>query len=134
MTKVQKVAVFCTARVVFIFSTLIYVVMVFFWADPAFAFRVGAILTVIMSGALAWKAGFVTREEPSESEVWRYLDDGTRQQCRRDRQVFSDTMRKVYGSFGQHTLAIACIMFAISTGLVSLDQPATKEILHASVN
>jgi hypothetical protein len=134
MEKIRKAAIFCTARMVFLASIAIYLVVMFFSSDPAFAFRAGAILTLIMAGVLAWKAGFVLRQEPSNMEVWAYLDNGTRQSCMRDKRPFRDTMRHVYGRFSLHTLAIACIMFAISTGMTPLGEQPAAETQHAGVS
>jgi hypothetical protein len=134
MEKVQKVAVFCTARAVFLASVMIYIVMMFFSSDPGFAFKAGSILTVVMAGVLVWKARFVMRQEPSSTEVWIYLDEGTRRRSKTDRDSFAATLRNVYGRFAKHTLAVACIMFVISAGILSIGGQAAQETLHAGVN
>lgn len=126
MDKIQKVATFCTARLVFLASVGIYIVMVFFSSDPAFAFKAGATLTIVMAGVLAWKAHFAMRQEPSSTEVWLYLDNGTRPKTDKAKRDFAEKLRLVYGRFSLHALAIACMMFVISSGLLDLiGNPAT---------
>jgi Na+/melibiose symporter-like transporter len=132
--KVRKIAVFCTARAVFLGSVAIYVVMMFFSSDPAFAFRAGAILTVIMAGVLAWKSWFILRQEPSSTEIWIYLDYASRPRSDHDKRAFAETLRRVYGRFGQHALVAACIMFAISTGLLAVGGEPVGEVLHAEAH
>ncbi|MFN4273273.1 MAG: hypothetical protein ACK4F5_10705 [Aliihoeflea sp.] len=120
MSKVRKIATFCIARAVFLASVPIYVVMIFLSSDPAFAFKAGAILTIMVAGALVWKADFVQRQEPSSTEVWLYLDNGSRPRSEQAKREFAEALRQVYGRFAQHATAIACIMFAISTGLLPI--------------
>ena len=49
MSKVRKIATFCIARAVFLASVPIYVIMIFLSSDPAFAFKAGAILTIMFT-------------------------------------------------------------------------------------
>ena len=79
-----------------------------------------------MAGVLAWKARFVMRQEPSSTEVWLYLDNGTRPTSEKAKRDFAEKLRIIYGRFSLHALAIACMMFAISSGLLDLiGNPAT---------
>jgi len=130
MDKIQKVATFCTARLVFLAAVGIYIVMMFFSSDPVFAFRAGATLTLIMAGVLVWKAGFVSRQEPSSTEVWLYLDNGTRPKSEKAKRDFAEKLRLIYGRFSLHALAVACMMFAISSGLLDvIEQPASQLLM-----
>jgi hypothetical protein len=131
MDKIQKVATFCTARLVFLAAVGIYIVMMFFSADPAFAFKAGAILTLVMAGVLVWKAHFIRRQEPSSTEVWLYLDNGTRPRSDAARRDFADKLGKVYGRFSLHSLAVACMMFAISSGLLDIIEDPASQLLMA---
>ncbi|MGY6710363.1 MAG: hypothetical protein ACXIVF_18730 [Rhizobiaceae bacterium] len=131
MDRIQKVATFCTARLVFIAGVGIYIVMMFFSSDPAFAFKAGAILTLIVAGALVWKAGFVSRQEPSSTEVWLYLDNATRPRSEKAKRDFAEKLRQVYGRFSLHALAIACMMFVISSGLLDAIEDPAGQLLMA---
>jgi len=131
MDKIQKVALFCTARLVFLAGVGIYIVMMFFSADPVFAFKVGATLTIFMAGVLAWKARFVMRQEPSSTEVWLYLDNGTRPKSEKARRDFAEKLRLIYGRFSLHALAIACMMFAISSGFIDMIGDPASQLLMA---
>lgn len=131
MDKIQKVALFCTARLVFLAGVGIYIVMMFFSAEPVFAFKAGATLTLIMAGVLAWKAGFVSRQEPSSTEVWLYLDNGTRPKSEKAKRDFADKLRLIYGRFSLHALAVACMMFAISSGFLDMIEDPASHLLMA---
>lgn len=130
MDKIQKIATFCTARLVFLAGIAIYIVMMFFSADPSFAFKAGATLTLLMAGILVWKAHFIKRQEPSSTEVWLYLDNASRPRSAKAKRDFAEKLGQVYGRFSLHSLAIACIMFAISSGLLDvLEDPGTQSLL-----
>jgi hypothetical protein len=114
MEKIREVAVFCIGRAVMFGSLAITCVMVGFSFNPVSAFRAGAMLTLLMAAILIWKAYAAVRQNPKSTEVWMYLDDKARPANEHSRFVFATIMRDVYGRFGQASLAVACLFFAIS--------------------
>jgi Ca2+/Na+ antiporter len=114
MEKIREVAVFCIGRAVMFGSLAITCVMVGFSFNPVSAFRAGAVLTLLMAAILIWKAYAAARQNPKSTEVWMYLDDKARPDNEHSRFVFAAVMRDVYARFGQASLAVACLFFAIS--------------------
>jgi Ca2+/Na+ antiporter len=127
MDKIREVAVFCVGRAVMFGSLAITCVMVGFSFNPVSAFRAGAVLTLLMAAILIWKAYAAARQNPKSTEVWVYLDDKARPANEHSRLVFATVMRDVYARFGQASLAVACLFFAISMVFVMFgfkaDQP-----------
>jgi Ca2+/Na+ antiporter len=127
MDKIREVAVFCVGRAVMFGSLAITCVMVGFSFNPVSAFRAGAVLTLLMAAILIWKAYAAARQNPKSTEVWVYLDDKARPANEHSRFVFATVMRDVYARFGQASLAVACLFFAISMIFVMFgfkaDQP-----------
>ncbi|EHK57258.1 hypothetical protein [Allomesorhizobium alhagi] len=127
MDKIREVAVFCIGRAVMFGSLAITCVMVGFSFNPVSAFRAGAVLTLLMAAILIWKAYAAARQNPKSTEVWVYLDDKARPANEHSRFVFATVMRDVYARFGQASLAVACLFFAISVVFVMFgfkaDQP-----------
>jgi Ca2+/Na+ antiporter len=127
MDKIREVAVFCIGRAVMFGSLAITCVMVGFSFNPVSAFRAGAVLTLLMAAILIWKAYAAARQNPKSTEVWVYLDDKARPANEHSRFVFATVMRDVYARFGQASLAVACLFFAISMVFVMFgfkaDQP-----------
>jgi len=127
MEKIREVAVFCIGRAVMFGSLAITCVMVGFSFNPVSAFRAGAVLTLLMAAILIWKAYAAARQNPKSTEVWVYLDDKARPANEHSRFVFATVMRDVYARFGQASLAVACLFFAISVVFVMFgfkaDQP-----------
>jgi predicted membrane metal-binding protein len=118
MEKIREVAIFCVGRAVMFGSLAITCVMVGFSFNPVSAFRSGAVLTLLMAAVLIWKAYAAAGKNPRTTEVWIYLDDKARPADEHSRFVFATVMRDVYGRFGQASLAVACLFFAISVVFV----------------
>ena len=114
MEKIREVAIFCVGRAVIFGSLAITCVMVGFSFNPVSAFRAGAVLTLMMAAILIWKAYAAAGKNPKTTEVWIYLDQRARPADEHARFVFATVMRDVYGRFGQASLAVACLFFAIS--------------------
>ncbi len=114
MEKIREVAIFCIGRAVMFGSLAITCVMVGFSFNPVSAFRAGAMLTLLMAAILIWKAYAAARQNPKSTEVWMYLDQKARPANEHSRFVFATIMRDVYARFGQASLAVACLFFAIS--------------------
>jgi Ca2+/Na+ antiporter len=118
MEKIREVAIFCVGRAVMFGSLAITCVMVGFSFNPVSAFRAGAVLTLLMAAILIWKAYAAASQNPKLTEVWMYLDQKARPANEHSRFVFATIMRDVYARFGQASLAVACLFFAISVVFV----------------
>ncbi len=118
MEKIREVAIFCVGRAVMFGSLAITCVMVGFSFNPVSAFRAGAVLTLMMAAILIWKAYAAAGKNPKTTEVWIYLDQRARPADEHARFVFATVMRDVYARFGQASLAVACLFFAISVVFV----------------
>lgn len=114
MEKVRQTAIFCVGRGVFFGSLAIGCVMVGFSFNPVSAFRSGAVLTLLMSGLLLWKALAAHSQDPRRTEVWLYLDETTRPADKHASFVFATIMREVYGRFARIALGVACGFFGVS--------------------
>lgn len=114
MEKVRQVATFCVGRAVFFGSLAIGCVMVGFSFNPVLAFRSGAVLTLVMSGILVWKALAAHSQNPKRTEVWIYLGEATRPADSHASFVFASIMREVYGRFAGISLGVACCFFLVS--------------------
>jgi hypothetical protein len=120
MEQIRQVAVACVGRAVLFGSLGIGCVMVGFSFSPVSAFRSGAVLTLVMAVVLLYKASRAASQNPKHTEVWLYLDEGTRPSESHARFVFGMIMREVYARFAQVTLCVAVGMFALSLILMAL--------------
>ncbi len=135
MEKVRQLAVMCIGRAVLFGSLAIFLVMFSFSFDPAWAFRNGAIMTLVMAAILVWKAQATFRQNPKRTEVWMYLDEKSRPQNDNARRFFCATLREVYGRFAKVSLAAACLMFAASMGLNAVGfQPFEQAPTYAALD
>jgi hypothetical protein len=120
MEKVRAIAISCVGRAVMFGVLAIACVMVGFSFNPVSAFRSGAVLTLVMAAILIYKAVTAHRQNPKMTEVWLYLDEGSRPSDAHARFVFATVMRDVYARFAQAALLAACGLFAISVGFTLL--------------
>lgn len=114
MEPVRKVGFACVGRAVLFGSLAIACVMFAFSFNPVTAFRSGAIMTLLMSAILAWKAYAAAWQNPTMTEVWLYLDETQKPKQQHARVVFATIMREIYVRFAAGTLAVACGLFVIS--------------------
>lgn len=117
MEKIREIATLCVGRAVLFGSLAIACVMVAFSFSPVAAFRSGAVLTLIMSAILMFKAMGASLQDHRSMEVWLYLDERTR---REGPKVIAAVMREVYARFAQISLMVACGLFAMSLLLMLL--------------
>lgn len=110
---------FCVGRAVFFGSLAIGCVMVGFSFNPVSAFRTGAVLTLLMSGVLLWKAMAARSQNPKRTELWLYLDEKARPPEAQAQFVVATVMRDVYGRFAQVALGVAFGFFLLSFVLVA---------------
>jgi hypothetical protein len=134
MEKVRQIATFCIGRAVMFASLAIFLIMFSFSFDPAWAFRAGAVLTLVMSAVLVFKAQWVMQQNPRRTEVWIYLDESLRPENNHARRYYALTLREVYGRFARASLVAACLMFAVSIGLSAIGyQPFQMGTMHAGL-
>ncbi len=114
MNQVRQVAVECVGRAVMFGWLAIGCVMVGFSFAPVSSFRSGAVLALVMSLILLWRAITAASRNPRHSEVWLYLDEANRPAEADARFVFTTIMREVYGHYAQVTLWVAVGLFAAS--------------------
>jgi hypothetical protein len=120
LQNIQQVAMNCVGRAVALGWFAITCVMISFSFDLVSAFRSGAILTLLMSGVLLWKAFAAQTQNPKHTEVWIYLDERVRPADRHSSAVFASIMRDVYGRFCRLSLGVACGLFFVSFVLNAL--------------
>jgi hypothetical protein len=116
MEKIRAVAFACVGRAVMFGVLAIACVMLGFSFNPVSSFRSGAVLTLVMAAILIFKAATAHRQNPKTTEVWLYLDEGSRPCDAHARFVFGTLMRDVYARFAQISLVAACGLFVISLG------------------
>ncbi|MBL0936596.1 MAG: hypothetical protein IBJ07_17765 [Rhizobiaceae bacterium] len=114
METIRQIAVFCVGRAVMFGALAIGLVMLSFSFDPAWAFRAGAIMTLVMAAILVFKAQTAKSKLPSRTEVWIYLDDGMKPKNDHAVRYFGKVLSEVYGRFAQVSLMVACAMFVVS--------------------
>ncbi|MCR5858359.1 hypothetical protein [Mesorhizobium sp. J428] len=114
MNQIRQVAVECVGRAVMFGWLAIGCVMVGFSFAPVSSFRSGAVLALIMSLILLWRAMTAASRNPRHSEVWLYLDEVNRPAETDARFVFTTIMREVYGHYAQVTLWVAVGLFGAS--------------------
>lgn len=118
MERARQVAFFCVGRAVMFGWLAIACVMFSFAFSPVAAFRAGAVLALVMSAILVFKAIAAARQNPRHTEVWIYLDEKTRPMNDQARVVFSDMMREIYGRYARGVFIISCIFYAVSLAFV----------------
>lgn len=123
MDKVRQAAIFCVGRAVMFGWLAIFCVMFSLAFNPVIAFRAGAVMAMIMAGALVFKAFAVMHQNPKRTEVWIYLDDKTRPFNDPARRAYAHTLREVYAGYAQIVFILGCAFFAISLifGLIGFD-------------
>jgi hypothetical protein len=114
MNQIRQVAVECVGRAVMFGWLAIGCVMVGFSFAPVSSFRSGAVLALVMSLILLWRAMTAASRNPRHSEVWLYLDEANRPAEAHARFVFTTIMREVYGHYAKVTLWVAVGLFVAS--------------------
>jgi hypothetical protein len=120
MDEIRRVGTVCVGRAVFFGTLAIGCVMVGFSFNPVTSFRSGAVLTLIMATILLWKAYAATGQNPKTTEMWLYLDEGSRPAEAQAKMIVGTVMREIYGWFGQMALLAAVAFFVVSLALVGL--------------
>ncbi|MBO6717685.1 MAG: hypothetical protein JJ913_06995 [Rhizobiaceae bacterium] len=131
MEKVRQVANFCIGRAVLFGWLAIGCIMLSFSFNPVIAFRAGAVLALLMSSILLVKALSASRTNPRRTEVWIYLDKGTRPVNAEAQRIFRDIMRESYARFAQGVFVIACLLFMLSIVFLGLGVEMTIPIPRA---
>ena len=114
MEEIRKVAAACVGRAVMFGTLAIACVMVGFSFAPVSAFRSGALLSLLMSLILLWKAMSAPRTPHRRTEVWLYLDERSRPVDSQAQLIVGSVMRDIYARYAQISLAVAVGFFALS--------------------
>lgn len=125
MEKIRQVANACVGRAVMFGWLAIGLIMISFSFNPVMAFKSGAVLALVMSSILLVKAFGAARKHPKTTEVWVYLDDGSRPRNDAAREIFRDTMRQVYARYAQGVFVVGCVLFALSVVCLGLGFEST---------
>ena len=120
MERAREIALVCVGRAVFFGALAIGLVMLSFAFSPVTSFRAGAILSLVMSAILLWFARTAAGRNPRDTEVWIYLDEGSRPLNEHAQRAFALVMREVYEIFSLGAFKSALGLFAISVGLQAL--------------
>lgn len=114
MEKIHQAAFICIGRAVLFGALAIGLIMLCFSFDPSRAFFAGAVLTLVMAEILIVKALIVPWQNPKRTEVWSYLDPGSKPADPSGKAVFSTVLRDVYVSFARNSFTASCSFFAAS--------------------
>lgn len=114
MEEIRRAAITCTGRAVGFGTLAVGCTMVGFAFSASAALRAGAVMMLIMSGILIWKAMYAAHQNPRHTEVWLVLDERSRPDNGPARFVFANILRDVYARFAQGVLSVACGLFLLS--------------------
>lgn len=120
MEHIRRIAIACVGRAVFFGTIAISVVMFSFSFNPVTALHSGALMTLIMSAILVWKAHSASWKNPARTEVWLYLRESERPRQEHARIIFGSVLREIYARFAAMTFCAALTFFAMSWVLMGL--------------
>lgn len=120
MEKTRQIALFCVGRAIAFGWLAIGCIMFSLAFNPVLAFRAGAVLAMVMAAILIFKALAAARQNPKHTEVWIYLDDGSKPRNDEARLVFATMMREVYARYAQGVFVLGCVFFGLSVAFVAL--------------
>jgi hypothetical protein len=114
MQRVERAAQACVGRACGFAALGIVTFMFALSWSPAFCFKSGGILTLIVTLILVMK-GLAARSRPyKRTEVWLILEPEERPQPEIAQTVIGTALRWTYLTFAQHTAAIAALMLFAS--------------------
>lgn len=117
MEEIRRLAFTTVARACAFAMLAVACMMVGLSYDPAAAFRLGGLLSLLLSTVLIVKGRSARSLDHRRTELWLYLDKGSRPQEAIARVLVGSALREAYFTFARYSAACAAVMLACSLAL-----------------
>ncbi|MGE0850918.1 MAG: hypothetical protein AB7O44_15030 [Hyphomicrobiaceae bacterium] len=114
MEEMRRIAYETVLRACGFASLAIFCIMIGLSFEPRIAFQAGGILTLMMAGALIYKAQEALTKPFRRTEMWLYLPKELRPPEASAQQTTSSLMRETYLNFACWTSAVAVVMLGLA--------------------